>query len=154
MKETFNLTYLGLFPLGRSPSGKGMGIKMNFIGLSDSELEVMEVLWKKDEPMTFGELLNYFNIHTEKSWKKQTLNTFLFRMQQKNLVQIIVEGKHKLYIPALTKEEYLLKESKAFLNKNYQGSIVKMIAAFNGSEELEKDEIDRLKQLLERWGKE
>ena len=28
MKETFNLTYLGLFPLGRSPSGKGMGINM------------------------------------------------------------------------------------------------------------------------------
>ena len=28
MKETFNLTYLGLFPLGRSPSGKGMGIKV------------------------------------------------------------------------------------------------------------------------------
>ncbi len=28
LKETFNLTYLGLFPLGRSPSGKGMGIKM------------------------------------------------------------------------------------------------------------------------------
>ena len=28
MKETFNLTYLGLFPLGRSPSGKDMGIKM------------------------------------------------------------------------------------------------------------------------------
>ncbi len=28
MKETFNITYLGLFPLGRSPSGKGMGINM------------------------------------------------------------------------------------------------------------------------------
>ena len=28
MKETFNLTYLGLFPLGKSPSGKGMGIMM------------------------------------------------------------------------------------------------------------------------------
>lgn len=127
---------------------------MNFVGLSDSELEVMEVLWKKDEPMAFGELLEYFNIHTEKSWKKQTLNTFLFRMQQKNLVQIITEGKHKLYIPAMTKEEYLLTESKAFLNKNYQGSIVKMVASFNGSEELEKDEIARLKQLLEEWGKE
>lgn len=127
---------------------------MNFIGLSDSELEVMEVLWKKEEPMSFGELLNYFDSYTEKSWKKQTLNTFLFRMQQKNLVQIITEGKHKLYIPAMTKEEYLLKESKAFLNKNYQGSIVKMVAAFNGSEKLEKDEIARLKQLLEEWGKE
>ncbi len=127
---------------------------MNFIGLSDSELEVMEVLWKKNEPMSFGELLDYFNTCTEKSWKKQTLNTFLFRMQQKNLVQIIAEGRYKQYIPSMSREEYLLKESKAFLDKNYQGSIVKMIAAFNGGEELEKDEIARLKQLLEEWGKE
>lgn len=127
---------------------------MNFIGLSDSELEVMEVLWKKDEPMSFGELLDYFNTYTEKSWKKQTLNTFLFRMQQKNLVQIIADGRYKQYIPAMTREEYLLKESKAFLDKNYQGSIAKMVAAFNGGEELEKDEIARLKQLLEEWGKE
>jgi fructuronate reductase len=37
LKETFNLTYLGLFPLGKSPSGKGMGIKMklNKQGLAD-----------------------------------------------------------------------------------------------------------------------
>lgn len=129
-------------------------VRMNFIGLSDSELEVMEVLWKKDEPMSFGELLDYFNTYTEKSWKKQTLNTFLFRMQQKNLVQIIADGRYKQYIPAMTREEYLLKESKAFLDKNYQGSIAKMVAAFNGGEELEKDEIARLKQLLEEWGKE
>lgn len=32
MKEPFNLTYLGLFPLGKSPSGKGMGIKMIELG--------------------------------------------------------------------------------------------------------------------------
>lgn len=54
----------------------------------------------------------------------------------------------------MTREEYLLRESKAFLDKNYQGSIAKMVAAFNGGEELEKDEIARLKQLLEEWGKE
>lgn len=54
---------------------------MKFTELSDSKPEVMKVLWKKDEPMSFGELLDYFNVHTEKNWKKQTLNTFLFRMQ-------------------------------------------------------------------------
>ncbi len=48
----------------------------------------------------------------------------------------------------MTREEYLLKESKAFLDKNYYGSIVKMITAFNGGEKLEKDEIARLKQLF------
>lgn len=126
---------------------------MKFTELSDSELEVMEVLWEKGEPMSFGELLDYFNVHTKKEWKKQTLNTFLFRMQQKNLLQITMDGRYKQYIPALTREEYLLAESKAFLNKNYQGSIVKMFAAFNGGEVLGKDEISQLKQLLEEWEK-
>ncbi len=126
---------------------------MKFTELSDSELEVMEVLWEKGEPMSFGELLDYFNVHTKKKWKKQTLNTFLFRMQQKNLLQITMDGRYKQYIPALTREEYLLAESKAFLNKNYQGSIVKMFAAFNGGEALGKEEIDQLKQLLEEWEK-
>ena len=126
---------------------------MKFTELSDSELEVMKVLWEKGEPMSFGELLDYFNVHTKKEWKKQTLNTFLFRMQQKNLLQITTEGRYKQYIPAMTREEYLLAESKAFLNKNYQGSIVKMFAAFNGGEVLGKDEISQLKLLLEEWEK-
>ncbi len=127
---------------------------MKFIELSDSELEVMEVLWEKEEPMSFGELLDYFNVHTEKNWKKQTLNTFLFRMQQKNLLQIIAEGGYKQYIPTMTKEGYLMAEAKSFLNKNYQGSIVKMLAAFNGGDALGKEEIAELKQLLEEWEKE
>lgn len=125
-----------------------------FIELSDSEREVMEVLWKKGEPISFGELLDYFDTYTEKSWKKQTLNTFLFRMKQKDLLQIVMEGKYKKYIPAMTKEEYRMAESKAFLNKNYQGSIVKMLTAFGGGEQLEKEEIDELKRLLNEWGNE
>ena len=39
---------------------------MKFTELSDSELEVMKVLWEKGEPMSFGELLDYFNVHTKK----------------------------------------------------------------------------------------
>jgi len=129
-------------------------IRIIFIELSNSELEVMEVLWEKSEPVSFGELLEYFITHTEKCWKKQTLNTFLFRMQQKNLLHVIAEGRYKKYIPAITREEYRIAEAKALLDKNYQGSIAKMLTAFNGGEVLEKKEINELKQLLEEWGKE
>jgi len=128
--------------------------KMKFIELSDSEFEVMEVLWEKNEPISFGELLDYLNNQAEKDWKKQTLNTFLFRMQQKNLLQIIADGRYKKYLPSMTKEEYKLAESRVFLDKNYQGSIVKMLTTFNGGEKLDKKEIDELKQLLEEWGME
>ncbi len=127
---------------------------MKFIELSDSEREVMEVLWEKEKPMSFGELLYYFDTYTDKSWKKQTLNTFLFRMQQKGLLEIITEGRYKQYIPAMKKEEYRLEESKAFLDKNYEGSIVKMLSAFNGGEALEKNEIHELQKLLGEWEEE
>lgn len=127
------------------------GDKMKFLELSDSELEIMEVLWNKEEPLTFGELLNYFDTCTNKGWKKQTLNTFLFRMQQKKILQVTKEGRYKKYLPAITREEYKFAASRVFLEKNYQGSIVKMLASFNGGEKLEKSEIDELKKLLEEW---
>lgn len=75
-------------------------------------------------------------------------------MQKKELLQIVEDEKYKKYIPAMTKEEYKLLESKAFLNKNYQGSIVKMLTAFSGGEVLEKEEIDELKKLIREWEKE
>lgn len=126
---------------------------MKFVELSDSEREVMEVLWEKKEPMSFAELLSYFDTCTEKNWKKQTLNTFLFRMQQKGLLEVIQEGTYRHYVPSMTREEYRLEESKAFLDRNYEGSIIKMLTAFNGGEALEKDELHELQKLLGDWEK-
>lgn len=127
---------------------------MKFVELSDSEREVMEVLWEKRKPMPFAELLRYFDTCTEKKWKKQTLNTFLFRMQQKELLKVIQEGAYRQYVPSMTREEYSLLESRAFLDRNYEGSIVKMLAAFNGGEALQKEELRELQKLLEEWEKE
>lgn len=51
--------------------------------MTEAELEIMETLWAKGEPIYLGELLEVFNARTNKDWKKQTLNTFLVKMQQK-----------------------------------------------------------------------
>lgn len=127
---------------------------MDYIGLSDSEHEVMELLWKKKEPVTFREILDYFEKNTEKNWKKQTINTFLVRLQHKGILKVIENGKYKEYVPVITKEEYKLAETKEVLDRNYQGSIVNMLSAFNGGEQLGEDEIADLKQLLISWEKE
>lgn len=124
---------------------------MNFIQLSDSELRIMEVLWAKEEPASFSELFEYFNSRTEVGWKKQTLNTFLFRMRQKKLLNIFDSNRYKMYAPSISQNEYLFAESKALLNKNYQGSIVKMLTAFGDEGKLEKEEIEELKRLIKKW---
>lgn len=42
LKETFSLTYLGLFPHGKSPGGKGMGIKMKSNITREESLELLK----------------------------------------------------------------------------------------------------------------
>ena len=59
--------------------------------MTETELEIMETLWAKGEPVFLGELLDDFNVRTQKNWKKQTMNTFLIKMQQENLVTAMVE---------------------------------------------------------------
>ena len=63
-------------------------------------------------------------------------------------------GRFKKYKPLITKEQYTIEVSKDFLDKNYEGSVSKMLSALNGGEKLDKKEVDALKKLLEEWEKE
>ena len=38
--------------------------------LTKSEEEIMELLWEKDRKMSSKEILDYFNEHCDKDWKK------------------------------------------------------------------------------------
>lgn len=124
---------------------------MKFINLSDAELEIMKVFWEKNREFTFAELLEYFQQNTDKDWKKQTLNTFLFRLQQKGYLQAEIVDRYKKYSAIITEETYKLEESKALLDKNYHGSLAKMLASFHGGETLDSEEIAELKTLIEKW---
>ena len=122
--------------------------------MTEAELEIMETLWAKGEPIYLGELLEVFNARTNKDWKKQTLNTFLVKMQQKNLVQAVEGARFKKYRPAVTREAYLEEASKAFLDRNYGGSFAKMLMTLNGGAKPDEKEIEALRQVLKEWEKE
>lgn len=72
LKETFNLTYLGLFPLGKSPSGKGMGIKMKGI-ISTKEI-YREIVPKiiQDEA-AWSRFLNFSAVHYQMGFENASL---------------------------------------------------------------------------------
>lgn len=54
-----------------------------FQQLSDAEFMIMDYLWSQNTPKTFSEIKSFFDITTDKNWKKQTLNTFLLRLVKK-----------------------------------------------------------------------
>ena len=41
-------------------------------GLTITEWQIMELLWSREEPMTFQEIMEYANTEWNKSWKART----------------------------------------------------------------------------------
>ena len=94
------------------------------IKLSDSELEVMKVIWGKDSTTSF-EIIQALN---QTKWSVNTIRTFINRLIYKRAVGISKkEGKCYYYIPLIEKDKYILKCSKDFVNQFFNGSISKCI---------------------------
>ena len=65
--------------------------------LSRTEEQIMELLWENNRPMKTGEIMDYFTQNKGKDWKRQTLNTLLIRLEDKEVIERrrgIVEAKY------------------------------------------------------------
>lgn len=111
-------------------------------GLSPTEFEIMEVLWKFDS-MTNKELILYFR-DQGKDWKRQTSNTFFTRLMQKGLVS---RHGHR-YTAACTREEFEKRQAKEVLDTMYDGSLRKFISALHGGDDLSEEETRKLDELI------
>ena len=57
-----------------------------FQKLSETEAELMQVIWECDHPVTSSELLRIFAEEKGKQWKGQTISTFLSRLVDKGVL--------------------------------------------------------------------
>jgi len=116
--------------------------------ISETEMEIMKYLWGQTQPIATVDLLAYFNNEKNKSWKLQTLSTFLSRLANKRLINSESEGRRTLHYPAITFEEYSRVKAKNILEVMYEGSIKNFVAALYGDKKISNKEIDELKQWL------
>ncbi|WP_108307058.1 BlaI/MecI/CopY family transcriptional regulator [Metalysinibacillus jejuensis] len=116
-----------------------------FQKLTDTELEVMQVIWKLNRSVTSRELLEIFS---KKSWKGQTINTFLSKLVDKGLLSV-TRGKWRVnhYSPCVTFKEYKKREAKSVLDTMYQGSMTTFLATLY-DDEVTEEELVELKQWL------
>lgn len=114
--------------------------------LFDSELKVMDVLWKNgDTPAKkVAEALT-----GELGWNKNTTYTLIKRCMKKGAIERLEPNFicHAL----IPKEQVQEAETNELINKVYDGSADKLFAALLGKKELSKEQINRLKQMVEEW---
>ena len=120
----------------------------SFQKLSDTEMEVMEIIWASDHPVTSSELLEIFAREKGKRWKGQTMATFLARLVEKDVLIITgQQGRTNIYEPCMSPEQYRSQEAKSLLETLYEGSVKNFLATLYDGKELTKDEIAELR----RW---
>ena len=114
--------------------------------VSDREWTVLDALWSCKEA-ELGTLVEALQPQT--GWNRNTVLTYLTRMEAKGLVVIEKDRNPHTYRAALDREACRATERRSFLNRVYGGSRGDLIAAFLREEPISREEVRELKQLLD-----
>lgn len=113
--------------------------------LTDAEWSVLDVLWSGDR-FSLGELTRA--LEPEHGWSKNTVYTYLVRMEAKGLVSID-RSQEKPYAAAVSRDACAREARDKLLQKVYGGAAGDLIAAFLKESHISPQEAARLRQLLD-----
>lgn len=116
------------------------------IKLFDSELKVMDVLWR--EGNTTAKHIAAV-LKEEVGWNVNTTYTLIKRCIKKGAIERTEPNfMCRALIP---KEEVQEAETNELINKIYDGSVDKLFAALLGRKKLSKEQIDKLKKMVDEF---
>jgi len=112
--------------------------------LFDSELKVMETIWKEGD-LTAGQIAK--NLKEQTGWNRNTTYTVIKKLIDKNAIGRI--GPKFTCKALITKEQVQRYEAAELMGKLFDGSAEMFLSAFLHDKKLSENEIGRLKQLVE-----
>ncbi|MCL2019117.1 MAG: BlaI/MecI/CopY family transcriptional regulator [Oscillospiraceae bacterium] len=114
------------------------------INIFDSELKVLEVLWKEGD-LTAGQLSAILKKQT--GWNRNTTYTVIGRLIAKGAIE---RYDSNFFCKAIiTKEQVQRHEATELVNKLFDGSAARFLSLFLNGKELSESEIRRLKQIVD-----
>ncbi len=113
----------------------------------DSELKFCEILWQH-EPVKSSELVRL--CADELGWKKSTTYTVIKRLTERG----VVHTENAVVTAKVGREAVQQAESRAFVDKNFHGSLPGFLAAFVGGKGLTAAEADELRRMIDQFEEE
>ena len=117
--------------------------------ISEAEWEVMDVIWDAASATADDVVQQLASKH---AWSAQTVKTMINRLVKKAALEFTVEGKHYLYRPRVSRATCVRHAGRSFLSRVFSGRTAPMLAHFLKTAKLSPDEIEELKQMLNRKG--
>ena len=115
--------------------------------LSAEERPVLEALWAAPEGLTLGQAAEA--LHPGTGWSRNTVLTYLTRMEAKGLVAIGKDAVPHRYRAAVAREDWAAEARRGLLEQVYRGAAGKLVAAFLKDGALTPQEREELRRLLD-----
>lgn len=116
--------------------------------LTKSEMEIMDVLWGENAPLSRSDLLARGE---EKSWKDSSVHILLNGLLQKGAIQEVGFVKRsktygRTFAPTLSREEYF---ATTIFSHRYKPDIVGLFAALLNREDITPQQMEEIRKLVE-----
>ena len=116
--------------------------------LTKSEMQIMDVLWESDQPLSRADLLAKSE---EKSWKDSSVHILLNGLLQKGAIcEVGFVKRSKTYgrtfSPAMTREEYF---ASTIFSHRYQPEIVGLFEALLKREDITAEQLEAIRKLVD-----
>ncbi|MBP3361096.1 MAG: BlaI/MecI/CopY family transcriptional regulator [Clostridia bacterium] len=115
--------------------------------ITESEYELMRILWAADKPLGMAEIIKQL---PKDKWTRNAAATLLLRLADKGFAAYEKNGKLNFYYAAVKQDDYGRKETKSLLKRLYNGSIKNLVASLYEKGEIDNNELDGLRQLLNK----
>lgn len=117
-----------------------------FKKLSEAELEVMLLLWNRQETLDTGEIAR----NLKRGWKIQAVQVLLGRLVQKGYLSCEKLGRLNYYTSLVEEEDYRTAETRDFVERLYRNSPKSLIVKLVQSTTLNREDLQEIRALLDR----
>lgn len=115
--------------------------------VSEAEWQVMNVLWEQS-PLTVKEIVVILSKRTD--WHLETIRTLVNRLEKKGAIGYEKQGRRYHYFPRVNQAQCVQQEAESVISRTGAAVLKPMLAAFIEQEDLSAEEIEALRQILEK----
>jgi len=119
---------------------------MNEQKLTETEIILMEILWKKEKVFMKDILEDY----ADPKPASTTIATLLKRMQNKDLIGYTLYGNSREYFPKVKKEDYFKNEMTSMIDRFFNSSVSQFASFFTSSSKLSQKQLKELRDIIDK----
>ena len=115
--------------------------------ISEAEWRVLDALWE----LSGGTTAEVVQALPDTGWSRNTVHTFLTRLEAKGYVRGAGDGRApKRYTPLVSREDCVREETRSFVSRVFDGSASLLLRTFLQQSALSEAEAEELRALLDQ----